>query len=248
MRTIIIILCGIQILSWRMLLNSFFYAFWRKGCYFVNRNITNHCARLAFALFKTYANMEFIGERNLKTELPEQYLIISNHQSLLDIVALMRWLRGGDLRFVAKQELAKYVPLVSVMLKSDGHCLVKRSGSPSSAMKVLDTFAEKIKNSKLIPVIFPEGTRSKDGNLGTFHSAGFRRFLNNTPLPVAVCALDGGYKISSLRKIVKSLNGGAYRLKILKIYPAPQNKEEQVKILEEGKALIQEQLNRWRRK
>ena len=54
-----------------------------------------------------------------------------------------------------------------------------------------------VKNN-FIPVIFPEGSRSKDGNLKTFHAAGFRRFLNAAPMPVAVCAVDGGWKISSL--------------------------------------------------
>lgn len=246
MRTLIIFMCVVQILSWRMLLNSCFYAFWRKGCTFVNRSITKRCSRLVFAIFKFYGNFSFIGERDLKTCLPEQYLIMANHQSLLDIVALMRYLKGDKLRFVAKQELANYVPLVSVMLKSGGHCMVKRKGSPTQAMKALDIFAGSIKDTDGIPVIFPEGTRSKDGRLGTFHSAGFRRFLNNAPLPVAVCALDGGYRISSIFKIAGSLKGGAYKLKILKIYPAPQNKEEQVKILEEGKQLIQTQLDKWR--
>jgi len=40
---------------------------------------------------------------------------------------------------------------------------------------------------------------------------------------------------------------GAYRVKVLKVYPVPETKEAQVKILEEGKALIREQLAQWRK-
>ena len=65
-------------------------------------------------------------------------------------------------------------------------------------------------------------------------------------LPVVVCALDGGWNISTLEGIARNLKDGTYRVKILKIYPAPENKQEQVHILEEGKQLIQAQLDEWR--
>jgi 1-acyl-sn-glycerol-3-phosphate acyltransferase len=71
--------------------------------------------------------------------------------------------------------------------------------------------------------------------------------MKDHPLPVAVCALDGGYRIATLDGIFRNLRNGYYRIKILKIYPAPQSKEEQMHILEEGKALIQAQLDEWRR-
>ena len=68
-----------------------------------------------------------------------------------------------------------------------------------------------------IPVIFPEGTRSKDGSVGTFHAAGFRRFVDRCPLPVGVFAIDGGWRISKLGDMRKTLRGGRYRIKLLKV-------------------------------
>ena len=95
-------------------------------------------------------------------------------------------------------------------------------------------------------MIFPEGTRSKDGNLGTFYSAGFRRLEETVNLPIAVCALDGGWKISKLDEIMRNLYRGSYRVKVLKIYPAPKNKEEEKVMLDEAHDLIQKQLDEWR--
>jgi len=46
--------------------------------------------------------------------------------------------------------------------------------------------------------------------------------------------------------MAKHLKGGNYRIKIVKIFPAPMNKAEQVQILEEGKNLIEKQLFEWR--
>ena len=150
------------------------------------------------------------------------------------------------MKFMAKYELINHIPLVSVMLKTGNHCIVRRHNNPSQAMKAIDKFTKVIKENNFIPVIFPEGTRSKDGNVNTFYSAGVRRILNNEALPVAVCALDGGYKISSLNAFIKGIKGDGYKVKVLKVFPPPTTKEEQLKVLEEGKALIEEQLKIWR--
>ena len=246
MGQIVAALCVIKLLFWRMFLNSFCYAFFRRGCAYVNRSITTKAARLIFSVLNCYLGFGFFSDKKSKQKLPEQYLVISNHQSLLDIVVYMRFLEQDRMKFMAKYELINHVPLVSVMLKTGDHCIVKRHNSPSQAMMAVDKFAVRVKEKNYLPVIFPEGSRSKDGLVHTFHSAGFRRFLNQEPLPVAVCALDGGYGISSLKQFFKRIRGEGYRVKVLKVFPPPTTKEEQLKVLEEGKSLIEEQLKEWR--
>jgi 1-acyl-sn-glycerol-3-phosphate acyltransferase len=246
MATFITMTCIFGLISWWGLLIHFAYGFSVRLCRLINYNIATVQIRRLFSLFLTYMNFRFAGESHLLESLPSQYLVLSNHQSLLDIPLYMRFLDGPRLRFVAKAELGKNIPLVSAMLKSGQHCLVNRRGSPAKAMKELDAFAERVVKNSWIPVVFPEGTRSLDGNLLTFQAAGFRRILDKAPMPVAVCAVDGAWRISSLLGMAIHLKDGFYRVKVLKIYPAPQNKAEQVYILEEGKSLIQEQLERWR--
>jgi len=229
------------------LLNRVAYALYRPWCKKINAHNSTVVVHRLFSIFSTYLNFRFAGDYTLIPQLPEQYLLVSNHQSILDIIVYMNYLDGKRLRFVAKKELAHYVPLVSLMLKSDEHCLVQRTGSPSQAMRAMDTFAERVRRNNWIPVLFPEGTRSKNGDVGTFHSAGFRRFLSKAPMPVVIAAVDGGWNISSVQRLATNLHGGAYRVKALKIYPPPTTKEAQLKVLEEGKALIQEQLASWRK-
>ena len=94
--------------------------------------------------------------------------------------------------------------------------------------------------------LFPEGTRSRDGKLGSFYSAGFRRLEETVKLPVVVCALDGGWQLSRLTDVLKNLYKGAYKVKILKVYDAPATKEDEKKIIEEAPGLIQAQLDLWR--
>lgn len=240
------ILCCVGTLSGWALLNRIAYAVHRPWCKKINAHISTVISRRMFSIFSTYLKFRFTGDYTIVPQLPEQYLLISNHQSILDIVAYMNYLGGRRLRFVAKKELADHVPLVSVMLKSDQHCLVQRSGGPSQAMQAMDAFAQRILENNWIPIIFPEGTRSKNGDVGTFHSAGFRRFLSKAPMPVAVAAVDGGWNISSVTRLAARLRGGKYRIKLLKIYPPPTTREEQLAVLDESKKLIQKQLERWR--
>lgn len=241
------IVCCVSTLAGWSLLNRIAYAVHRPWCKKINVHISTVIAHRIFSIFAAYLNFRFKGDYSLVPQLPEQYLLISNHQSILDIVVYMNYLGGKRVRFVAKKELADYVPLVSVMLKSDEHCIVQRTGSPSQAMHAIDSFAQRVVHNNWIPILFPEGTRSKDGKVGTFHAAGFRRFLSKAPMPVVVAAVEGGWNISSITRMATNLRGGAYRVKALKIYPAPTTKEEQLKILAEGKELIQEQLRIWRK-
>lgn len=221
------------------------YPFSRKAALFWSDYITCRCARIVFALLKLYRKFQLLGDRENLSLLPAQFSVVSNHQSLFDIVVYLRYFGGTRTRFVAKDSLSG-VPMVGKMLKSQGHCMIPRRGSPSVAMTAIDRFSRRVIEKNQIPVIFPEGTRSKDGNLGTFYAAGFRRLAESARLPVAVCALDGGWKISSLGSIITNMHRGAYRVKVLKVFPCPQSKEEEKEILREASGLIQAQLDEWR--
>lgn len=233
-------------LIWIGIVNRIAYAFSLKLTLRINTIIAIEYSRRIFSIFSAYMNFRYVGDRERLGDLPSQYLAVSNHQSLFDIPLFMRYIPDARVRFIAKAELGRHIPIVSLMLRTDGHCLVKRSGGGSSAMRELDRFADRVRENKWIPVVFPEGTRSTDGTLGTFHAAGFRRFLDRTPLPVAVFAIDGGWRISKLGDMAKTMRGGRYRIKLLKVYDAPRGKDEQLRILEEGKTLIARQLEVWR--
>ena len=151
-----------------------------------------------------------------------------------------------DVRFVAKDALARHIPLVSEMLRSHDHCMIPRKGGAAKAMKTIEDFGKRVVERNQIPVLFPEGTRSKDGTLGTFYSAGFRKLVETTKLPIVVCALDNGYKINDLKHVFENLSKINYKCKVLKVYPYPETKEEQVRVLEEAKELVQKQLDEWR--
>jgi 1-acyl-sn-glycerol-3-phosphate acyltransferase len=93
----------------------------------------------------------------------------SNHSSMFDIWALAATL-PGSVRFVAKQELAG-IPLVGRAMVASGHVTIDRA-HPARAVEAYHRAAEVIQ-SGVSAVVFPEGTRSRTGELLPFKNAPF---------------------------------------------------------------------------
>lgn len=227
-------------------LNSIAYPISRRWSCAISQYIVKVLAPRVFAILNCYRHFHFFGYAESKKQLPEQFMILSNHQSLFDIPAFMNFLREKELRFVAKDNLSRHIPLVSEMLRAHEHCMIPRKGSPMVAMKAIGDFGKRVLARNQIPVLFPEGTRSRDGRVGRFYSAGFRKLNETAGLPVAACAVDGGWKIRDLDHIMRSLKNGCYRVKVVKVFDAPKTKEEESAVLEESRLLIQKQLDEWR--
>lgn len=243
---IITVFSCICLLSLPALLNIIFYPFSKKICVKISDYIVKKSAPRMFSILKVYKKFRMSFDKQNFNNLPKQFFVISNHQSLFDIPIFINFFKDYNVRFVAKDSLSRHIPLVSEMLRSHEHCMIPRKGGASKAMKVMEAFGKRVIERNQIPIIFPEGTRSKDGSLGTFYSAGFRKIAEITNLPVVVCCLDNGYKINDFAHVFENISRINYKAKILKIYDAPKSKEEQVKIIEESKNLMQEQLNVWR--
>ncbi|MCH7571077.1 MAG: 1-acyl-sn-glycerol-3-phosphate acyltransferase, partial [Deltaproteobacteria bacterium] len=114
-----------------------------------------------------------------------QYIFIANHQSYIDIPVLVQALSQFQLRWIAKKELF-WVPLFGWVLWSSKHIIVDRS-SLSRAMNSLSRARERIEKGISV-VVFPEGTRSRHGDLLPFKRGGFLlAFKSQTPIvPVTI--------------------------------------------------------------
>ncbi len=240
------ILCLFSMVIPASIANIFAYPISRKLSVRISDYIVNVLARRLFAICYTYRHFHFWGYDDKKDTLPENFILISNHQSLLDIPVFMNFLRDREIRFIAKDTLGRHIPLVSEMLRAQEHCLVPRKAKPMEAMRYISDFGKRVVERKQIPILFPEGSRTRNGDVGKFFSAGFRQLSESTGLPVVVCALDGGWQLRDLRKLVTNLKNGCYRVKILRIYDSPKTKEDCNQILEESRTLMQQQIEYWR--
>lgn len=112
-------------------------------------------------------------------------LIVSNHQSMYDISPIMWYLRKHHVKFVSKKELGKGIPSVSYNLRHGGSVLIDRK-NPRQALPAMTKFGEYIETHNRAAVIFPEGTRSKDGTPKPFKTKGLELLFEKVPSALVV--------------------------------------------------------------
>ncbi|MCX7025401.1 MAG: 1-acyl-sn-glycerol-3-phosphate acyltransferase [Spirochaetes bacterium] len=196
-----------------------------------------------FTVLSTYTGLRLDFGKYDRKRLPDRFLVVSNHQSLFDIPILIEFFGGtADLRFVAKLELGRWIPYVSSALRYQRHALIARTGDLHGTMHALVSFTNAAKRSGACPVLFPEGTRSRDGKAQTFHSAGFRKILEIDPLPIVLVALDGGWKIASLGAVFSGMKETTFRARLVSVDEMPIDKKSQLAYLEDARNRISAEL------
>ncbi len=204
-------------------------------------------SRMIFATGRLSVGMRIIDESEHAAPLPERFLLIVNHQSLLDIPLIILYLKRHRLRFVGKRELFRHILLISVVFRTMRHGCIDRHRDFANTVRELTRLARQAKREGHSLVVFPEGTRAKQGDLLPFHSGAFRTILRTSPMPVVIAALNGGYRASRMRDLREGIRGLTYRVKILSIRPAPQSKDEMQFLLEEARAEINAKVAEWRK-
>lgn len=122
----------------------------------------------------------------------QSYVIACNHQSMYDIFVVYGWL-PMFFKWMMKAELRK-IPLVGKACESAGHIFINRS-NPIAAKHSLDKAEAQLQNGVSV-VIFPEGTRSSDGQMGVFKRGAFR-IATDLKLPIVPVTLCGCYEVMS---------------------------------------------------
>ena len=92
-------------------------------------------------------------------------------------------------KFISKQELGKGIPSVSYNLRHGGSVLIDRK-NPRQSLPAIMKFGEYIEETNRAAVIFPEGTRSKNGEPKPFQTKGlevlFKKIPSATIVPISI--------------------------------------------------------------
>lgn len=234
-----------NILRWDILIR-FKKIFDSKNVYnFLNKYIIK-MTEDTFRLLKIFTNISFNIDIPEKLTLPEKFIIICNHQSLIDIPFIFYALPHHTVKFVARKSLSKYIPLISLCLRTGRHATINQRKGFRETKRELTKLSNLTFKDNVCPLIFPEGTRSKTGKLGKFHSAAFRILCKNTEMPVLCIALDGGYKLSRLYNVFNLSSEVNLKLKFVSIDAHPESKEETDELLTKLHMRIESQLNSWK--
>ncbi|MCX7551426.1 lysophospholipid acyltransferase family protein [Xanthomarina sp. F2636L] len=129
----------------------------------------------------------FTNPHKIATNQP--LIIVANHQSMYDISPIMWYMRKHHPKFISKKELGKGIPSVSYNLRHGGSVLIDRK-NPRQALPAIMKFGEYIEKNNRAAVIFPEGTRSKNGHPKQFQTKGlemlFKKIPSATIVPISI--------------------------------------------------------------
>ncbi|WP_321425884.1 lysophospholipid acyltransferase family protein [uncultured Bacteroides sp.] len=107
-------------------------------------------------------------------------IFVSNHQSLFDIMGFVWYFRKFHPKFVSKIELGKGIPSISFNLNYGGSVLIDRK-NPKQALPAIKKLGVYIETNCRSAVIFPEGTRSKNGKPKRFSPNGVKILCKYAP-------------------------------------------------------------------
>jgi len=134
-------------------------------------------------LFLSRVKVSVSGLEHIDPGVP--YLYMANHQSMFDIFSLLAYL-PVQFRWLAKKELFQ-IPVFGYSMARAGYISIDRSDRRSAHKSLLEA-AQKIAGGVSV-VIFPEGSRSTDGQVMPFKAGGFHLAIRSgRPIvPVVIC-------------------------------------------------------------
>ncbi|WP_396591047.1 lysophospholipid acyltransferase family protein [Allomuricauda sp. R78024] len=149
---------------------------------------------------------KFENKHDIPTDRP--LIIVTNHQSMYDIPPIIWYMRKHHPKFVAKKELGQGIPSVSYNLRHGGSALIDRKDGKQALSEIarLGSYVEK---NNRAAVIFPEGTRSRNGHPKPFKPMGLKILLKKAPSALIVpISINNSWKILRFGKFPMGL--GSY--------------------------------------
>ena len=143
------------------------------------------CARTwsRLILATTGVHVDVSGLERLESD--RAYVFVANHQSIYDI-PIVFWSLPYQIRIIAKESLGRF-PFLGWHLRRTGHILVDRRHPNRAA---IFGRASKLMKDGLSLIVFPEGTRSRDGRVASFKGGSFYLALE-AELPIVPISIVG---------------------------------------------------------
>ena len=145
-------------------------------------------------------------------------VFVANHISNFDPIVVMS-AYAGKLIFISK-ESNFHIPIAGALMKKAGYLSIDRENS-MRALRTLKTAAELVENEAVSVGIYPEGTRSKSGELQEFKDGAFY-LAKHAKVPVVLLATSNTQNIRPTKRILRPLT---VKLRVLDVW-SPEKIEE----------------------
>ena len=121
-------------------------------------------------------------------------LILMNHQSLLDIPMVIASVESAFPRIVTREWYSRWIPIISYSIRRLEYPVVDPGAKAGTLRRQLKRLEQVARTSDVPLVLFPEGTRTRNGKIGRFQTTGLERVLGARDWRVYVLVSDGYWR------------------------------------------------------
>ncbi len=176
-------------------------------------------ARCSLGLARVLAGVRLKVEGSVP---PGSFVFVMNHQSLLDICICHAQMKDPYPVIPTRALYARGVPGISPLIRMGRLPLVRQTKeSRRQDLAVIARAAESVASGELSLLIFPEGHRTRDGEIGPFMRAGLRSILLRAQRPVYLLVVDGFWRARTAADTLFHFAGTQGVLRILGPFPPP---------------------------
>ena len=200
-------------------------------------NFSRGVVRFAFGtvILLSGAKIDYRGLENIPSDQPVMYA--ANHRSFFDVIMNFNPL-PGRIAYLAKKEFEKYF-FLSIWMKFI-KCLFLDRNDIKQGLKIILSAIENTKNGVSM-FVFPEGTRTRDGNMNSFHEGTFK-IATKSGCPIVPVAITGTDDV--FEKHLPSIKPAQVIIEYGKpIYVSELSKDEQKSLGEKTQKIIQQMLD-----
>ena len=133
-------------------------------------------------------------------------LVVMNHQSLIDIPLVVQTVAdGGYPRIVTRARYSRRIPLISHMIRLYQYPVVDPGAKAEVIRASLEEVARAARETQVPLAVFPEGTRTKDGEIGRFKRGALSHILAARSWTVYVYVADGFWRAAKLQDFIHNV-------------------------------------------
>ena len=163
----------------------------------------------------------------------ESSIVVMNHQSVLDVMIILSEVRGPAVLIPVRTRYRRGMPGISPYLRVAGYPFISQKRSMIERdLAEMAAGADRLAAGEATIALFPEGHRTRDGEIAPFMTGGLRRLVARSPRPVYCFVGDGMWEVRTVADGMTSLSGTDVNVRVLGPFMPPTEDSEIPRFIE----------------
>lgn len=167
------------------------------------------------------------------TTVRESCIVVMNHQSVLDIPIVLSEVRGPAVLIPVRTRYRRGIPGISPYLRAAPYPFITQKRSSIEAdLAEMDRGADRVAAGEATIAMYPEGHRTRDGEIAPFMKGGLKKLIIRCHRPVYCFVGDGMWQVRTFAHAMTSMAGTRVQVKVLGPFMPPTEESEIPRFIE----------------